>query len=98
SFEEVILISSNEYIKYITEQIVSYLDKTPEEKKEMKKMQQKQKGYNRRLSGQWFGMLAISLKLFMKKDYEAGIEFLLLIFFIMCINKTSHHLRWRYLF
>jgi len=34
----------------------------------MKKMQQKQKGYNRRLSGQWFGMLPISLKLFMKKD------------------------------
>ena len=62
------LISGNEYIKYITEQIVAYLDKTPEEKKEMKIMQQKHKGDNRRLSSQWFGMLPISLKLFMKKD------------------------------
>lgn len=58
-------MSGNDYLKYITEEVVAYLDMTREEKKESK---EQRKSENQKLSNQWFGILPMSLKLFMKKD------------------------------
>lgn len=58
-------MSGNDYLKYITEEVVAYLDMTREEKKESKEQRKSEK---QKLSNQWFGILPMSLKLFMKKD------------------------------
>lgn len=61
------MISVNDYTKYVTEKVVTYLDMTDEEKKKNKALKQERKNPTR-LSSHWFGILPLSLKLFKKND------------------------------
>ncbi|MFC4558796.1 YqzE family protein [Virgibacillus kekensis] len=57
-------MSGNDYIKYLTEQITTYID-TPAEEKKLKKSAHKHSmpGYTNR----WLGVLPLALKMFIKK-------------------------------
>lgn len=56
-------MKSNDYIKYMTEQFVSYLDSPVEERKRRKTNQKSSKG----ISNKWFGVLPLALKTIRKK-------------------------------
>lgn len=62
------MISINDYMKYITEKLVAYLDMTDEEKEKNKALKLERKNKPARLSSHWFGILPLSLKLFKKND------------------------------
>ncbi|RKQ37778.1 YqzE family protein [Oceanobacillus halophilus] len=55
-------MSGNDYIKFVTEQVVSYLDQPAEERKK-RKNNPKTTG----LSNRWFGVLPFVLKSIRKK-------------------------------
>lgn len=57
-------MSGNDYLKYVTEQVVSYLDLSAEEKKK-RKMEQKQTMPS--LSNRWLGVLPFMIKTIRKK-------------------------------
>lgn len=61
-------MSVNDYIKYITEQVMTHLNKSPEEKRQEKIQQKKKKKEKRKLTNHWFGVLPMAFKLFIKKD------------------------------
>jgi len=61
-------MSVNDYIKYITEQVMTYLNKSPEEKRQEKIQQKKKKKGKVKLTNQWLGVLPMAFKLFIKKD------------------------------
>lgn len=57
-------MSGNDYIKYVTEQVVSYLDLPAEEKKK-RKMEQKQTSPS--FSNRWLGVIPFIFKIMRKK-------------------------------
>lgn len=55
-------MSHNDYVKFITEQIVSHMNKTKQERKV-----QKQNNSTLSVSNKWFGIFPFTLKLLLKK-------------------------------
>jgi hypothetical protein len=57
-------LSTNDYVKFVTQQIVTYIDQ-PKDKRKAKKKAKK----NNKLSFQyrWFGMIPLALSLLFKK-------------------------------
>lgn len=58
------MMSGNDYIKYMTGQIIGYLDLPKDEKKERRKKQKQEKDL---LSSRWLGMLPFAMKMLWKK-------------------------------
>lgn len=58
-------MSTNDYVKYVTQQIVKYMD-TPKEERKQKKEEKKNVAVQP-YSNQWFGILPFALKLIMNK-------------------------------
>lgn len=52
-------MKSNDYIRFMTEQLVSYMNLLPEEKKERK---QKRKTSSQLYSNKWFGILPFAIQ------------------------------------
>lgn len=57
-------MSGNDYIKYITGQVTTYLDMSTDEKKERRK---KHKESQYLLSNRWLGMVPFAMKMLWKK-------------------------------
>ncbi|WP_084157529.1 YqzE family protein [Oceanobacillus manasiensis] len=57
-------MSGNDYLKFVTEQVVAYIDLPPEERKKRKKQE---KTPNQLYSSRWLGVLPFALKTFMRK-------------------------------
>jgi len=55
-------MKQNEYIKFMTEQLVTYMNKSKKERKEIKN----EKEINS-LSNRWFGLFPFTIKLLLKK-------------------------------
>lgn len=65
AISEVLNVSTNDYVKYVTQQIVKYMD-TPK----AERLQHKQKNKQTEslpYSNRWLGILPFAIKLFMKK-------------------------------
>lgn len=56
-------MSNHAYIKYITEQLVTYMNKTPTERKEFKKGRKSHATY----SNHWLGLFPFAVKTMFKK-------------------------------
>ncbi|WP_461177624.1 YqzE family protein [Virgibacillus ainsalahensis] len=61
--EGVRIISGNDYIKFITQQLVTYIDLPPTERKKRKAEKNKYPTYTNR----WFGVLPFALRTIRKK-------------------------------
>ncbi|WP_229683034.1 YqzE family protein [Virgibacillus oceani] len=61
---EVIAISGNDYVKYMTEQVVTFMDMPRNERKSRRKHKKSDVSL---LSNKWLGVLPFALKMFMKK-------------------------------
>ncbi|WP_404453404.1 YqzE family protein [Oceanobacillus kapialis] len=57
-------MSGNDYLKFMTEQVVSYIDLPAEERKKRKK---KEKSSKPAYSSRWLGVLPFALKVFFRK-------------------------------
>lgn len=57
-------MSGNDYIKFMTGEIISYLDLTTEDKKERKN---REKSSQHVLSNRWLGMVPLAMKMLWKK-------------------------------
>ncbi|SFL82528.1 YqzE-like protein [Gracilibacillus orientalis] len=57
-------MASNEYVKYMTQRIVKYMD-TP--KDERKKLKDERKQQEITYSNKWFGVLPFAFRLFIQK-------------------------------
>ncbi|QDP40587.1 YqzE family protein [Radiobacillus deserti] len=57
-------MSGNDYVKFMTQEIVKYMDTPSEERKERKK---RRRSHEEGLSSHWFGMLPLAFKLLFKK-------------------------------
>lgn len=57
------IISGNDYVKFVTEQVVTYMDMPPEERKKKK---EKQKNAHGMYANRWFGVLPFVFKIFIK--------------------------------
>ncbi|WP_164668626.1 YqzE family protein [Virgibacillus doumboii] len=57
-------MSGNEYVKYVTQQITTYLD-TPAAEKKLKRIQKKSQPTI--FSSRWLGILPFAFKLFIKR-------------------------------
>lgn len=60
----VILISGNDYVKFVTEKMVTFINSTPEQRQAKK---QKQEPEPNLYSNRWFGVLPFAFKIFRKK-------------------------------
>ncbi|WP_342774158.1 YqzE family protein [Aquibacillus sediminis] len=58
-------LSGNDYVKFMTQEIVRYMDTPQEERK--KKKQEKQMEQHQ-LTSRWFGILPFAFKLLVKKN------------------------------
>lgn len=58
-------MKSNDFVKYLTVQLIERIDKPKASKKDKSK-----RGKNRSLSTHWFGIIPISLKLFLKHSQK----------------------------
>ncbi|MBD1378830.1 YqzE family protein [Metabacillus arenae] len=57
-------MSTNDYVKYLTQQIVKYLDTPQEEKKQRK---ERKKIERSPIATRWFGIIPFALQLLIKK-------------------------------
>ncbi|PLR68111.1 MULTISPECIES: YqzE family protein [Bacillaceae] len=57
-------MSTNDYVKYMTQQLVRYMD-TPKEERKVKKTNRKKE--RQPLFSRWFGVLPFAVMLLMKK-------------------------------
>ncbi|MGY0693007.1 YqzE family protein [Virgibacillus sp. FSP13] len=60
-----ITISGNDFVKYMTQKVVTFMDSSPEQRKARKGKQVKQEPAI--YSNRWFGILPFAVKMFMKK-------------------------------
>lgn len=58
-------MKTNDYVKFMTEQIVTYMDSPTEEKKQKKREKQEEKEL---FASKWFGVLPLALKVFREKN------------------------------
>ncbi|GGA68286.1 YqzE family protein [Ornithinibacillus halotolerans] len=64
--KEVITIKGNDYVKYMTEQVVSYIDQ-PKEVRKQKRLEQKANSQMLPIGNKWFGALPFAIKSMFKK-------------------------------
>ncbi|MRH43142.1 YqzE family protein [Aquibacillus halophilus] len=57
-------MSGNDYVKFMTQEIVKYMDTPHEERKKKKNQRSNNKNT---FSGRWFGLLPFAFKLLVKK-------------------------------
>ncbi|WP_338062626.1 YqzE family protein [Virgibacillus halotolerans] len=60
-----IIISGNDYLKFVTEQVVTYIDMPPDERKKRKTKQKDTQGM---YVNRWFGVLPFVFKIFFRKE------------------------------
>ncbi|MFS0861531.1 YqzE family protein [Fredinandcohnia sp. 179-A 10B2 NHS] len=60
-------MSTNDYVKFVTQQIVSYIDKPKEVRKQTR---QQRKEELPPLSNRWFGVLPLAFSLIFKKKHK----------------------------
>lgn len=58
-------MSGNDYVKFMTQEIVKYMDLPQEEKKKRKK---ERKHHKQPISNQMFGVLPVAMKFFFKRN------------------------------
>jgi hypothetical protein len=56
-------MSGNDYVKFMTQEIVKYMELPHEERRKRKKGRKKEQW----ISGRWFGLLPFAFKLLVKK-------------------------------
>lgn len=61
-------MSTNDYIKFVTEQVVKYMDTPIEERKQQKKQRKNEKTP---LLMRWFGVIPYALSMSMKKKKKS---------------------------
>lgn len=59
-------IKGNDYVKFMTEQVVSYIDLPKEERKKRKTDLKAQKNHPP-IGNRWFGVLPVAIRFFFKK-------------------------------
>nr|WP_245347742.1 YqzE family protein [Oceanobacillus polygoni] len=59
------MMSGNDYLKFMTEQVVSYLDLPSEERKKRKEAHKQQDSF---YATRWLGMLPFTLKIMFQKE------------------------------
>ncbi|AST92521.1 YqzE family protein [Sutcliffiella cohnii] len=57
-------MKTNDYVKYVTQQLVSYMDQPKDVRKEQRIVRKQEQAP---LSNQWLGVIPLSLKLMFKK-------------------------------
>jgi hypothetical protein len=60
----VIIISGNDYLKFMTEQVVSYIDLPAEERKKRKN---EQKNSHQSYTNRWLGILPFAFRILIKR-------------------------------
>ncbi|WP_226582981.1 YqzE family protein [Halobacillus litoralis] len=55
-------MNQNDYVKFLTEEMVKYMQMSKEEKKQRKELKPSKK-----TSSYWFGMIPLALKMFKRK-------------------------------
>ncbi|MDX8359616.1 MULTISPECIES: YqzE family protein [Bacillaceae] len=60
-------MSTNDYVKYVTQQIVSYIDQPKEERK---KYRQKRKNERTSFGNRWFGVLPFAFSMFVHRKIK----------------------------
>ncbi|OYD07781.1 YqzE family protein [Paludifilum halophilum] len=58
-------MSSQDYIKYLVQQMVKYMDMPKEKRKEVRELRKEQRP---RWSHRWFGMVPFGMKMFAKRQ------------------------------
>ncbi|MFC4022806.1 YqzE family protein [Oceanobacillus longus] len=59
-------MSGNDYLKFITEQLISYMDLSSEEKQKRKKQKKDYPIY----TSKWLGMLPFTIRIMFQKENE----------------------------
>ncbi|KGP91944.1 hypothetical protein N780_16495 [Pontibacillus chungwhensis BH030062] len=59
-------MSGNDYVKFMTQEIVKYMDLPEDERKKRKEQKKQQEA----ISSRWFGMLPFALKFMFKKHVK----------------------------
>jgi hypothetical protein len=63
------MISGNDYLKFVTEQVVTYMDTPPDKRKEKKESRERQKkDANGIYATRWFGVLPFVFKILFRKE------------------------------
>ncbi|MDC3415505.1 YqzE family protein [Aquibacillus salsiterrae] len=62
-------MSGNDYVKFMTQEIVKYMDMPQEERKKRKQNRTEQEYH---LSNKWFGILPFAFKLLVKKKSSSS--------------------------
>jgi hypothetical protein len=57
-------MSANDYVKFVTQQIVSYIDQ-PREKRKEERVAKKE--YKEPLSNRWFGVIPLAISMLLNK-------------------------------
>ncbi|PAV29124.1 YqzE family protein [Virgibacillus profundi] len=65
-------MSGNDYIKFMTEQVVAYIDLPSDERDERRKRKEEQKEEQRIYTNKWLGVLPFAFRIFIKKTKVAG--------------------------
>ncbi|WP_299087969.1 YqzE family protein [uncultured Metabacillus sp.] len=60
-------MSANDYVKYVTQQIVKYMDTPKEARKQLREERKNVETSSTFYSNRWFGVLPFSLKLMLNK-------------------------------
>ena len=60
-------MSTNDYVKYVTQQIVKYMDTPRETRKQLREERKQEEIPTPYYTNRWLGVLPFSIKLFMKK-------------------------------
>ncbi len=63
-YKRVIKMSSNDLVKYMTQQVVSYIDQPKEERQQQRAVKKAKK---QPFLFRWFGIIPMSVTMFMKK-------------------------------
>ncbi|WP_407268371.1 YqzE family protein [Radiobacillus sp. PE A8.2] len=60
-------MSGNDYVKYMTQEVVKYMDTPQEERKKKRRERKQERRADTPLSNRWFGLLPFAFKLLIKK-------------------------------
>jgi YqzE-like protein len=62
----VIAIKGNDYVKFMTQQVVSYID-LPKEERKKRRTDSKAQKHHLTIGNRWFGVLPVAIRCFFKK-------------------------------
>lgn len=61
-----VIIKGNDYVKFMTQQVVSYID-LPKEERRKRRLEQKAQRIQVTMGNKWFGVLPVAIKSMFKK-------------------------------